>query len=306
MNETISSWLLSGDVAIQYHYHRDLMGLDLPDRQQRIATEGWGKQLLEHQDARGHWGLDYYRPKWCCTHYTLLELKEMGLAPGIASISDIVNRILDEQKARNGGITFWKGYIHSDLCVDGMVLNYASYFLSPDARWNSLIDLLLSAQMSDGGWNCRWRHKAVHSSFHTTISVLEGLWQYRISGATYRMEEISAAEDRAIEFLLQHHLYKSHRTLETVDPKMTLFSYPARWRYDVLRALYHFAQRRVQYDERMQDALLLVKKKRSRDGAWVLQNRHPGKAFFHMERVGQHSRWNTLRALQVLDTYPMA
>ena len=45
----------------------------------------------------------------------------------------------------------------------------------------------------------------------------------------------------------------------------------------------------------------IVKKKRKKDGPWLLQNRHPGKVFFEMERVGDPSRWNTLRALRVLN-----
>lgn len=304
MNETLINWLQDSDVAIQYQFYKLLMGQDKPDMRKRIASEGWGKQLLEFQDARGHWGLDYYRPKWSCTHYTLLELKDLGICPEIESINIIVNRILDEQKAVDGGISFWKGYKHSDICVDAMVLNYASYFIDVDNRFDSLIDLILKSQMPDGGWNCRWLHKAIHSSFHTTLSVLEGLWEYRISGSKYRRNEIITAENQAIEFLLQHHLYKSHRTLETVDPKMTLFSYPPRWRYDVLRGLYHFAQRKLEYDDRMASATTLIEKKRSSEGYWTLQNRHPGKVFFHMEKVGKPSRWITLRALFVLQSFP--
>ena len=36
------------------------------------------------------------------------------------------------------------------------------------------------------------------------------------------------------------------------------------------------------------------------DGRWTLQNRYAGKTYFDMEKVGAPSRWNTLRALRVL------
>jgi len=51
-------------------------------------------------------------------------------------------------------------------------------------------------------------------------------------------------------------------------------------------------------DERIH--LVALSAKRSPDGIWNLQNRHAGKTFFEMEKVGQPSRWNTLRALRVL------
>jgi len=37
----IISWLLQGDVSIQYQVHRDLLGNDRKDLQDRIANEGW-------------------------------------------------------------------------------------------------------------------------------------------------------------------------------------------------------------------------------------------------------------------------
>jgi hypothetical protein len=44
----------------------------------------------------------------------------------------------------------------------------------------------------------------------------------------------------------------------------------------------------------------IVYKRRKKGGRWVLQNRYSGRSFFEMEKVGQPSRWNTLRALRVL------
>jgi hypothetical protein len=49
----------------------------------------------------------------------------------------------------------------------------------------------------------------------------------------------------------------------------------------------------------MYDTIELVIKRKSGNGTWKLQNRHAGKTFFNMEKIGQPSRWNTLRALWV-------
>jgi hypothetical protein len=44
----------------------------------------------------------------------------------------------------------------------------------------------------------------------------------------------------AHEFLLQHHLFRSDRTGEIINPDMLHIAYPKRWKYDILRALEYF------------------------------------------------------------------
>jgi hypothetical protein len=57
-------------------------------------------------------------------------------------------------------------------------------------------------------------------------------------------------------------------------------------------------------DERAAEAIDLVAGKQRQNGRWPLDNRHAGKVHFDMEgRTGTASRWNTLRALRVLDWY---
>ncbi|MCH7732007.1 MAG: hypothetical protein IIB44_05745 [Candidatus Marinimicrobia bacterium] len=83
-------------------------------------------------------------------------------------------------------------------------------------------------------------------------------------------------------------------------PAMTRFSFPPRWHYDIIRALDYFQDSGAKPDERLENAIKIVKKRQKKDGRWILQNRHPGRTFFEMEMVGTPSRWNTLRALRIL------
>jgi hypothetical protein len=48
----------------------------------------------------------------------------------------------------------------------------------------------------------------------------------------------------------------------------------------------------------------VVRDKRCPDGTWLLENTHPGETQLSFEDGdGRPSRWNTLRALRVLDWY---
>ncbi len=76
------------------------------------------------------------------------------------------------------------------------------------------------------------------------------------------------------------------------------------WHYDVLRGLDYLRSAGVKADERVADAVDLVERTRDENGRWPLQGFHFERVSFDMEpRVGQASRWNTLRALRVLDWY---
>jgi len=302
MNDLIS-WLLEGDVSLRYQTFKDILNEDKPELQNAIHNEGWGGQIMQLQKPDGHWGEGWYRPKWTCTHYTVLIFKYLQPIREIPSVQKIIAQGLELCTDGDGGLNFWGNSMKSDVCVNGMFLNYASYFLSPDERFHPLIDMLLKAWMKDGGWNCQFRNKVYHSSFHTTLSVLEGLWEYKINGGKYRIEEIELASQAAIEFLLIHNLYLSHRTKEIAHPNFTLFSYPPHWKFDVLKCLSHLAERKIPFSDALSPALDLLQSKRSIDGKWALQNRHAGKLHFQMEKPGSPSRWNTLRAMRVLNHF---
>jgi hypothetical protein len=47
----------------------------------------------------------------------------------------------------------------------------------------------------------------------------------------------------------------------------------------------------------------VVRSKRQPDGRWLLDRIYPGRVFFDLEEVGTPSRWNTLRALRVLEWF---
>lgn len=302
--EKIIPWLLEGDVAIQYQTYRDLLNTDKPSLRNNIKQQGWGAQFLSFRQPNGYWGDGFYMPKWTSTHYTLLDLKNLSITPGSKEINETLNHIFKKEKGFDGGINPAKSINHSDVCVSGMVLNYAAYFHSKETHLKSIVDFLLAEEMKDGGFNCQSNRKgAIHSSLHSTISVLEGIAEYTHNGYTYRLNELKKAQEKAEEFILLHQLLRSDHTGAVIHPNFLNFHYPCRWHYDILRAMDYFQSAKVSYDNRMDEAIKIILGKRTVDGQWKLASKYPGKTYFEMEKAGKASRWNSLRASRVLLHY---
>jgi hypothetical protein len=300
-HKELIKWLLKGDVSIQYQVYRDLLSTDREDLRNKIEREGWGARFLSKRKADGHWGIRFYQPKWISSHYTLLDLRNLCISPDNTMIRESIDMIASDEKGPDGGIGPFGALQKSDVCVNGMFLNYASYFKTAEEKLKSVVDFILTEHMADGGFNCRSNGSgAVHSSLHTTCSILEGITTYKFNGYTYRLNELKKAEQAAKEFILIHQLFISDRTGEIINKDFLRLSFPSRWRYDILRALDYFQYSKTTWDERMNAAIQVLLKKRNKDLTWNLQAKHPGQVHFDMEKAGKPSRWNTLRALRIL------
>ncbi|QEH39670.1 hypothetical protein [Chitinophaga sp. XS-30] len=303
-NKKIISWLLEGDVSIQYQTYRDLLDDDRPRLRKKIESKGWGLQFLSCRHPNGLWGKDFYQPKWTSTHYTLLDLRNTCISPENKIICETLNAIFKNLKGADGGILPVGTVKKSDVCINGMVLNYSSYFHVNEELLKSVVDFLLSEKMKDGGFNCQSNRKgAVHSSLHSTLSVLEGILEYENSGYKYRLDELRNAKRSSQEFILTHRLFRSDKTGEVINPNFLKLCYPPRWHYDILKAMDYFQFGKVKYDSRMEESIDIIKSKRNKEGLWKLPANYPGQTHFDMEKPGNPSRWNTLRALRVLRFY---
>ncbi len=305
MTESIE-WLMAGDPAIRWQVMRDLLGK--PRRvwqaeRQRTIEAGWAKQFLDRQDADGRWGQGIYSPKWISTTYTLLNLIELGIPNDNKAARRGAKLVIDTIFGQRLDADFQKNLAKCDRCIVGMILQICVYFGVEDDRIDAIVDNLLSEVMPDGGWNCR-RHRHPephHSSFHTTFNVLDGLREYIETRSGTRRKKAIEAERGALELMLQHHLFKSDKTGNVINSKFKLLSHPHYWHYDILRGLDYFARASAPRDDRLQEAIDLLKAQQLADGTWPIQYKYSAKVFFEMERAGKKpSRWNTLRALRVL------
>jgi hypothetical protein len=266
----------------------------------RVATEGWGARLLALQGPDGLWGGGSLFPEWTSTTHTLLVLRYMGLDPKSAQARRAVALVRDNAKWEHAGQAYFSGEV--EPCINGKAVAIGAYF-GQDV--SGIVDRLLSEQLSDGGWNCEAERGSTRSSFHSTIDVLEGLLEHERS--VRASPEVTAARRKAENYLLDRRMFRRLSTGEVVSKAWLLFSFPPRWHYDVLRGLDYLRSAEVEPDERWAEAIGLVKGKRAEDGRLPLENPHagrPGSVYFDLdEGEGKPSRWNTLRAMRVLDWY---
>jgi hypothetical protein len=309
----VLDWLLDSDPAIRWQVLRDLTGAPASEvraERARVATEGWGARLLALQDENGQWDGGTYYPSpfddsedgqpWTATTYSLLLLRDFGLDPRSDEARNAVALVRENSRWEEGDQPFFEGEV--EPCINGMAVMLGAYF-GEDV--DGVVARLLGEQLADGGWNCEVERGSVRSSFGTTINVLEGLLEHE--HATGGSPASVQARQRAEEYLLERGLFRRRSTGELIDSDWLEFSYPTRWFYDVLRGLEYFRAAGSRPDERVAEAVEVLRSKRQPDGTWLLENSHPGRTHFAMEDGdGRPSRWNTLRALRVLDWYGRA
>jgi hypothetical protein len=296
-------WLLDSDPAIRWQALRDLAHAprDVVDAERRrVATTGWGAALLARQSEDGSFGgssestgWDETNIEWNCL-LALLWLRDMGLDPDVDAARVATARVAD-----NITWKWWdnRPFFHGEVepCINGRVLALAAYFGHDPG---DLVERLVREQMADGGWNCDQENGSVRGSFHTTINVLEGL---RAWHSGHGNDDVAAALGRGEEFLLERHLTRRLSTGELVDAEFLQLGFPTGYHYDVLRALDYFRAAK-RHDDRLDEAVAIVESKRDENDRWRVEVEWPDQLEVgSRERVGEPSRWLTLRALRVLE-----
>jgi hypothetical protein len=307
----VVDWLLDSDPALRWQVLRDLTDAppeEVAAERARIAGEGWGAQLLAARGEDGQWAGGACFPEdfrgdfsagqpWTSTLPVLGLLRDFGIDAHCDDARKTIALVRDNCRWEHAGQPFFAGEV--EPCINGRTVAIGAYF---GADVDGIVERLLGEQLADGGWNCEAENGSVRSSFHTTICVLEGLLEHeRATGGTV---DSVAARRRGEEYLLRRWLFRRLSTGDVIRLDWLRFSFPAWWHYDVLRGLEYFSVAAGDPDPRLAEAVTLLRSKRQPDGRWLLDNTHPGDVYFTMEDGdGRPSRWNTLRALRVLNWY---
>ena len=226
---SVIDWLLDSDSSIRWQVMRDLTheAADvLAAERSRVATEGWGAQLLALQAPDGLWAGRPWSQDWTDTFHVLELLRRFGLDPeseqarrAVALVREHVNWRVPEFETPWSDNRFFEGEV--EPCINGNVVATGSYF---GVDMSTLVERLLGEQLPDGGWNCEVERGATVSSFGTTINVLEGLLEHEraIGGSG----AVAAARRRGEEYLLERRLFRRKSTGEVIDPSWLEFSFP--------------------------------------------------------------------------------
>ncbi len=300
-------WLLDSDPAIRWQALGDLTDAaaeEVAAERARVEHEGWGARLLALQGADGMWdggacfpasyrGGEPGQP-WTATMHTLQTLQILGLDSASEAARRAVSLVAELGRWEHAGERYFDG--ETEPCINGRTIEAGAYYgvdVSP------LVDRILGERLPDGGWNCEAENGSVVSSFDTTLTVLEGLLVFERATGSGAVREARRGGE---EYLLERSLFRRKSTGEVVNPDYLDFAFPYYWHYDVLRALDYFRRSGAEPDSRVAAAIEIVQSKRQPNGRWSLDRVHPGRVHFALDgAVGEPSRWNTLRALRVLD-----
>lgn len=300
----VIDWLVEGDPAIRWQVMQDLLDADSAEvaaERARVAREGWGAALLAARGADGQWAGGAHFPTtepelpgqpWTSTSHVLTELRLLGLDPHSAEAREVVDDVRRVTRWEHDGQPFWEGEV--EPCINGALVTNGVYYGVPV---DGVVERLLGERMADGGWNCEQETGSIRSSFDTTIAVVEAMAAQERVTDDPRVREARLSGEA---YLLERGLLRRRSTGEVVDEDYLRLAFPPRWHYDVLRALEHFRAVGAAPDERMREAIDVVRSKRRDDGTWPLDVRWGGDARIDHGAVGESNRWITLKVLRVL------
>lgn len=328
MNETLGrqevmDWLLEPEnPSVRYWTLVDLLGLPHDDPEVRAAqgeimTTGPVARILERQTPDGGWGKpeDFYeRSKYRGTVWNLILLAELGADPADERIQRAARFVLDvSQERQDGGFSALSapsGGGDPSLvipCLTGnMLWSMARFGMLDDERVQKGFNWITTYQRFDDGvknppsggpYAVRVRCWGRHTCHMGAVKALKALAEVPPERRTPSMQ---ATIEEGAEFMLAHHIYrKSHHLERVAMPKWLNLGFPLFYNTDILEILAILA--RLGYrDERMRDALDVVKSKQDGTGRWISENSWYGRMLVTIDTPGRPSKWITLKALSLL------
>lgn len=307
----LADWLRDSDPALRWQVERDVLGV--PDQiwqatRAKVATEGFGAELLARQDPDGQWAGGAFFPAgwdwggeepqpWTATTWALNDLREWGL--DASALGDTARRLQAHARWEYDDLPYWGGEV--DCCINSWTLSNGLWL---GADVDGIVEWFLEHRLGDGGWNCEWVEGATVSSFHSTLNALIGLLDYQL--ATGDAGRVLAARRGGEEYLLRRSLFRRLSTGQPFNEWTLRLAHPRRAYYNVLAAADYFRAAALADgtapDPRMASAIEHIRAQRQPDGRWLQAHRLQGRVWLHVDAAtGEPSRWVTHQAIRVLD-----
>jgi hypothetical protein len=336
LNESPVDWLLEeSNPSVRYFTLHDI--LDKPeDNADVLATKKSipksivVEKILGKMKPEGYWENpdNPYFPKYKSSYWTLMILARLGMDRTNDKVRKACEYLLSYQNNEGGfttetqttasreyeyrrkrgkelpsknEFTISQIYENQLSCLTGnMVAAFLRMGYTEDDRIKKAIRWLVRIQNKDGGWLCPyWKAHAKdkHGCFMGTICPMEAFSEIPRYDRT---EEVKKAISNGAEFLLMHRLFKGeHHNFGIINRSWLQMSFP--WfGYSILRSLDVLTRLDYRRDERINDAIEILLKKRNKDGTWILENSPISRMQANLETKGKPSKWITLIALRVL------
>lgn len=324
INEKTIQWLLEeNNPSVRYFAMRELQLLsdehpDLVKARERILGAEFVRDILNKQNEDGSWGVaeKFYTMKYQGTAWQLLILAELGVVAN-DRIKQACELLFKMSQSSDGGFSVEYGKksgagLHSKVipCLTGnMTWTLIRLGYLEDERVESAIDWIVRNQRADDGnkpglpdWEYE-KHVACFSKHTCFMGIVKSLKALSEIPSEHRSEAVQRKIEELVEFILIHYIFKkSHDLAKDSKPGWKKFGFPLMYQTDILEILMILSKLDIR-DDRMEEAISLLKKKQVSSEHWMLENTFNGKMIVDIEKKGEPSKWITLRALQVLKTY---
>jgi hypothetical protein len=319
-------WLLEeGNPSVRYFALTDLLGKPCSDYGVKVAKDkimriGTVPEILSKQNEKGYWVSPdrFYSAKYKGTVWQLIILAELAADEKDERVRKACEFILENsQDHESGGFSIWHsvkkgGGRYSGIipCLTGnMVWSLIRFGYLGDPRVERGIKWITTYQRFDDGVSIRpkgwpydkaYRCFGKHSCHMGVVKAVKALAEIPVEK---RSENAKGAIEKAVDYLLKHHVYKrSHNLSRVSKPGWLLFGFPLMYQDDVLEILGILTKLGCK-DDRMQEAVDLVVSKQDDNGRWRLESTFNGRFQTNIESKGKPSKWITLNALRMLKRY---
>jgi len=319
-------WLLEKDnPSVRYFTLTDILekpgsAPEVREAKAQIMGSGIVPKILTKQTEEGYWGVreDFYvKAKYRGTVWQIIILAELGASGEDEHIQKAAEFILrNSQDRTSGGFAYRggesRGGQHGAMipCLTGnMVWSLIRFGYLEDSRVQQGINWITRYQRFDDGIEEKpagWPYdkKDVCWGTHTChMGAVKALKTLSAIPPNKRSDEVKNTIEKGADYLLQHHIHKrSHDLTKVAKPGWLQFGFPLMWKtdaLDMLQVLINLGYR----DQRMQEAVDLVKSKQDSQGQWNLETTFNGRMLVNVEQQGKPSKWITLNALRVLKEF---
>lgn len=319
-------WLLEKEnPSVRRYALTDLLGLGAQDdavleAEREIMRTGVVPEILKLQEDPAYQQAfpRFYTYKYKGLVWSLIALAEAGATPTAPIRAQCEYLLTHSQEPRDGGFSMnaaartGGGRISEVIpCLTGNVV-WAMIRLGypDDPRVRRGLEWLARFMRFNDGvecdpqvppynryemcWGAHTCHMGVVKALKALLAVPERDWS----------ADMSRMVNEGVEYLLAHHIHKqSHNTRRLSKPGWLKFGFPLMYQTDVLEILDILTALGVR-DDRMEEAVGVVRSKRDETGRWRAENTYGGdRSLVPFNRIGEPDKWITLRAMRVLRRY---